>query len=43
MTASTAILVSYLLGLVALAVDAWRARSLVAAARERILEESDAS
>ncbi len=41
MTAATAIIASYLLGLVALAVDAWRARSLVNAARERILEESE--
>jgi len=43
MTAATAIAFSYVLGLLALAVDAWRARSLLAAARERILEETDAT
>ncbi len=42
MTAATAIAASYVLGLIALAVDAWRARSLVHAARERLLEETDA-
>jgi len=42
MTATTAIAASYLLGLVALAIDAWRARSLVGAARQRILEGSEA-
>lgn len=41
MTATTAIAASYLLGLVALAVDAWRARGLAAVARERILEEAE--
>jgi hypothetical protein len=40
MTASTAILLSYLLGLFALAVDAWRARALARTARQRILEEA---
>jgi hypothetical protein len=40
MTAATAITASYLLGLVALLVDAWRARALLDAARERILEET---
>jgi len=40
-TASTAIVVSYLLGLAALAIDAWRARGLAAEARDRILEEAE--
>jgi len=40
MTATNAILLSYLLGFATLAVDAWRARRLRAAACERILEES---
>ena len=43
MTAATAITVSYLLGLLALAVDAWRARALLRTARERIFEESDSA
>jgi len=42
MTADTAIAVSYLLGLVAIALDAWRARAQALEARERLLEESDA-
>ncbi len=40
MTAANAILFSYLLGFATLAIDAWRASALRAAARERILEES---
>ena len=40
MTADDAILFSYLLGLVALAVDTWRARGLARLARERIVEEA---
>jgi len=41
MTAANAILLSYLLGLVALGVDAWRARSLARSAHERIVEEAN--
>lgn len=41
MTAATAITLSYLLGLFALAVDAWRARGLAAQARERVVEEAE--
>lgn len=42
MTAETAIAVSYLLGLFALGLDAWRARALARTAGERILEASEA-
>ncbi len=41
MTATTAIIASYALGLIALAVDGWRARSMLQVARERLLEETD--
>lgn len=40
MTADIAITVSYLLGLLVLVVDVWRARALRAEARDRIAEES---
>ncbi len=40
MTADNAILFSYVLGLAALAIDAWRARGLAQLARERIVEEA---
>jgi len=43
MTATTAITLSYLLGLFALAVDAWRARALRAEAREHIAEAAGAA
>lgn len=41
MTVTTAIAASYLLGLIALAVDAWRARGQLAVARARIAEEAE--
>jgi hypothetical protein len=40
MTADTAITASYLLGLLVLVLDVWRARTLRAEARERVAEES---
>lgn len=43
MTATTAITLSYLLGLLVLAVDIWRARALRADARQRIEEASEAA